>query len=146
MFVTVAQEQDSGASQSLLEFVSKKRGPLVCGLQPPSGGISHLCALAWDEVSCDHVLQDIDTGLPSEMHRDKCAGRPSGLRAFVQGFTVARSCSPASVVLKLSHLPASPAWGALPLTPHLSFLSCAGPRGRSTASPGIAVHTRTAHL
>lgn len=81
------------------------------------------------------------------MHKDKCAWGPSGLRAFAQGFTVARSRSLTSVVSQLSHLPAASAWGALPLTPHLSFLSCAGPRGRSIASPGIAVHTRTtAHL
>lgn len=46
--------------------------------------------MSWDEVSSDHLPQDIEknmfiggqSGLPSEMHRDKCAWGPSGLRAF----------------------------------------------------------------
>lgn len=82
-----------------------------------------------DEVSCDHMAQDIEKSVfiggqwpvLGEAQEQMRAWGPSGLRAFEQGFTVARICSPASVVSQLSHLPASPAWGALPLTPHFEL-------------------------
>lgn len=126
------------------------------GLQSPRGEIRHLCELAAGTcpgtkspvTTCHRVLRRVcslgDSGLPLGMYRDKCAWGPSGLRAFAQGFTVARSCSPERCVAAESP-PRSPRVGSTSSHTPLELPELRGPASpihRLTRNSGAHPHHR----